>query len=294
MSFTTQMMTFIAVVEAKSFTQAARRLSITPTAVSKQIKQLEEHLTQQLLERDTRKVKVTEIGEQFYTHCKRVEQEVMAAKTFIRSQSIEPQGQLRILCAMIFANTYLIKNLQIFHERYPKIQLNIELAERIPDREDENFDILVGFSLLPQIPIQLRSRPLLKTRYVLCAAPHYLKKNGTPKVLDDLQQHQLISHPLRTPINLIRVQKGTEVYMPPPEIVINSLDALVTLCCEGAGILLATEMQVGELLQREKLIRLLPDYPWQEVSMYLFYRYLEYEQQKVRCFIDFCLEVIEK
>lgn len=292
MNLYNQMMAFIAVVEENSFTRAAEKLNVTTTAISKQIKQLENHVGQQLLDRNTRKVKITEIGQRFYDHCKRVEQETKAAEAFIQSQSEEPQGRLRIRCAIMFAKVYLIKHLQEFRERYPLIQVEIDLADRIPDMEREEFDIVAGFKMRPEIDLQLRHRKLLSTRYLLCASKSYLEKYGTPRTPTDLKQHCFINHPLRQPINLINFKDGTQIYTKPPEIVINELDALIGICCDGAGILLVCDIQVSHLLKTGKLIQLLPNYPLEELSVYLFYRHSEYEQRKVRCFIDFVLEKI--
>src|SRR6185312_8734165 len=169
------------------------------------------------------------------------EQEIMNTEGFIQAQQEEPQGRLRILCSLFFAHSHLIDHLHEFHAHYPRLQLEIELAERVPDMGREDFDILLGFSLLPQINANLRQRKLLTTQYVLCAAPSYLKKYGAPKTPQDLKQHKLINHPLRQPTNLIRFQDGTQIYMRPPEILINSIDDLTILCCNGAGILQTTE-----------------------------------------------------
>ena len=145
------MMTFVAVVEESSFTRAADKLAVTPTAISKQIKQLEGQLGQQLLDRDTRKGKVTEIGQRFYEHCKRIEHEMKVAAAFVQSQHEEPQGRLRISCSLMFAHAYLVKHLHEFSERYPTLQLEVEVADRIPDMEREDFDLLIGFKIMPQI-----------------------------------------------------------------------------------------------------------------------------------------------
>ena len=292
MSIYSEIQAFIAVVEEQSFTKAANKLAVTPTAISKQIKELESRFHQQLLLRSTRQVSITEIGERFYQHCKRVEQEIGAVWQFIQFQQVEPQGKLRILSSLFFAHSWLLQYLPEFHERYPLIQLEIELADRIPDIEREGFDLLIGFSLLPQIDPQLRSRRLLTTHYMLCASETYLQKYGVPYIPLDLKKHKLINHPLREPSHLVRFKDGTQIYMDPPDILINDMEALIALCCEGMGILMVSEIQVAEILKQNKLIHLLPDYPMDDVSVYLFYRHTEYEQNKIRCFIDFLLEKI--
>jgi DNA-binding transcriptional LysR family regulator len=285
-----QILTFIAVAEEHSFTRAAKRLSITTTAVSKQIKLLEQQLGQQLLVRDTRNTLITEVGEQFYSHCKRIEEEMQAAENFIQAQTMEPQGTLRILCSLMFAQSHLVNYLYEFHQLYPRVQLNIELADRIPDMEREHFDLLVGFRIYPETLQNLRQRPLYTTKLLLCASPSYLQKNGTPLTIEDLMQHKLLNHPLRQPNNLIQFADGKEVYMPAPEIIINSVDGLITLCSKGVGMLLVGEIQVRDLLRQKQLIVVLPNHPINKVSLNLFYRFSEYEQRKVRCFIDFLLE----
>lgn len=286
-------LTFIAVVEEQSFTKAAAKLGITPTAVSKQIKELEAQFNQQLLTRNTRKVAITEIGERFYSYCKRIQEEAQMAERFIEAQHNEPQGKLRILSSIMCGQAYIIEHLQAFHARYPRIQIELEISDRIPDMEREGIDLLVGFSQFVNISGELRQRKLLDTHYLLCAAPGYLQKCGAIATPEDLKKHKLINHPLRAPLNVITFRNGAQIRMDMPEIVVNNIDALIKLCCDGAGILMVSEMQVRDYLAKKKLLVLLPDYPLQKVSCYLFYRHTKYEQRKVRCFIDFLLEKIK-
>ena len=294
MSFYNQMVTFISVVEEQGFTRAANKLFITPTAVSKQIKLLEARLGQQLLARDTRSVKVTDIGERFYLHCKRISHEVDAAENFIQLQKEEPQGRLRVLCAVAFSQGFLVQRLQAFREKYPQIQLDITIDDRIPNLEQEEFDLVIGNSMLPDSDSNLRYRKLLSSYYVLCASPSYLEKYGTPKTPEDLKSHKLITHPCRQPLNLVRFEDGKEVYMEMPEVVVNNIEALLRLCIDGAGLFYAIEIHVRELIEKKLLRPILPEYPLQQRDIYLFYRAMEYEQIKVRCFIDFFVDECQK
>lgn len=290
MNFFNQILTYIAVIEERSFTAAATRLFITTTAVSKQIKLLEQKIGAQLIERDTRNMRVTDLGERFYLHCKRISTELSAAEDFIQHQQEEPRGLLRVFCSFVSAEIFLIKYLQTFRRSYPLIELHLELGDYFPDMDKENYDIVVGFSMLPQIPTHLRYRKLFTSHYILVAAPDYLKKFGVPITPADIKSHLYINHPLRRPTNLIQFNDGTEIHMSQPGLIINNITALLQVCIDGGGIMLVSDLQARQFIKEGTLTQILPHYPLSDVSIYLFYKSLEYEQKKVLCFIDYYTE----
>ena len=287
MSLAKQMLTFLTVVEQQSFTRAAEKLFLTPTAVSKQIKLLEDKVGQPLLTRTTRSLKITDMGEQFYTHCLRLKTDLDETRAFINSQDQEPRGTLRILSSLYFANAYLIKYLKEFHRLYPRLELYVDIGDRHPDLYQESFDVMIGFRHLGQMTPQLQQRKLQDARFILCASPAYLKERGIPQVPADLLQHTLLNHPARKPNNLVRFKDGTEIFMPAPELIINSLPVLLQLCCEGLGILMVGEMEALDLIQSGKLAQLFPDNPLEDFLVYAFYLDTPHEQQKISCFLDF-------
>lgn len=287
MNLIKSMLIFAAVIENRSITAAAKKLFITPTAVSKQIKQLEQHVGQSLLIRTTRKVEATELGQRFYQQCLQVQQGLAQTKAFIEQQHQEPQGKLTLLVSVYFMHTWLIHQLTAFRQRYPKIELAIDVSDRQPDLAQEHFDLILGFRQVGKDTPQLRQRPLETSYFVLAASPDYLQQHGTPKKPKDLEHHQLINHPARQPINLIRFRDGQEVVLPSPMVVINQMAVLMQLCCEGNGILLLAARDAAPYFASGQLLPVLPKHPLEPFTIYAFYRATPYEQQNIRCLLDF-------
>ena len=144
MSIFTQMMSFIRVVEARSFARAAERLNVSSAAVSKQIGLLEADIGQALLIRSTREVALSELGSQFYAYCKQLEKDMDFADRFVDSLQNEPRGELNVLSSVFFANEFLIPHLLKFQQRYPLVQVNLEINDRIISTTQEKPDVLAG------------------------------------------------------------------------------------------------------------------------------------------------------
>ncbi len=293
-NFVNKMLTFLAVVEEQSFAKAAKKLFITPAAVSKHIKQLETRLEHQLLERNTRYVKVTELGKEFYDYCVKLRTNIVSAEAFMESQHHVLQGKLSILSSLHFADTFLIKHLQEFHELYPRLELYIDIAERYPNLQADNFDIVIGFRSYAPTAEQLRQRKLYTDRLILCASQDYLKCHEKPKAIKDLIHHKWLVHSLHDPHHLVRFKNGTEILPEQTDVSINSMPALIELCRQGAGIFMAHHLLVKDLINSGELVEVLPEYPLADFAVYAFYRPMRHEQKKVRCFIDFYLKKISK
>lgn len=287
MSFYNQIVSFLAVAEEQNFTRAGEKLALTTTAVSKQIKLLEKKLGAQLFTRDTRTVRITEIGERFYLHAKRIAKEIATAEDFVLMQQEVPQGKLRIFCSFVFAELFLIKSLVEFQKRYPLVELEVEMGDYIPDPNKEFYDIIIGFSLEAGIAPNLHYRKLFTNHYVLCASAGYLKEHGEPKTVKELKGHRIINHPLRQPVNTITFTDGTQIYFENLPILINSVTALLQFCKDGAGIFQVSELQANKMLKTGEILQILPQEKFAEINICLFFRPAEYEQKKVRCFIDF-------
>ncbi len=288
------MMTFLEVMKEQSMTKAAQKLFLTPTAVSKQLKQLEEKLGQPLIKRTTRKMEVTELGARFYQHCVDLSLNLEQTEAFIEGYKLEPQGVLKIICSFYFSSLFPPEYYFEFQKKYPLIKLNIEISDRHPDLGQESFDLLLGFRHLGKITSQLKQRKLEESCFVLCAAPSYLKKHGEPKAPKDLEKHELINHPARDPDNLIKFKNGTEIFMPSPKIIINNMEVLIKLGLAGAGILILTQRDAEKYLTSGKLIQLLAKYPLENFIVYGFYQASHYEPVNRRLFLDFVLEKLKK
>ena len=166
-----QMRTLIIVSELGSLAAAARTLGISPAAVSKQLTRMENELGLQLLIRSTRHVELTEIGQNYMVQCQRVLEEVNAAHQLVSNMKAVPHGGLKVVSARHFGMSYIVPHLKEFLALYPRIELDLELAERIPDINVESIDVLIGMSI-PVTGEAIQKR-IATTRYCYCATPKY-------------------------------------------------------------------------------------------------------------------------
>ncbi|HAZ7572965.1 LysR family transcriptional regulator [Legionella sp. PATHC032] len=275
---------FIAVVEEHGFAAAARKFGVSTAAVSRQIARLEAELKAELLVRTTRKLSLTEIGARYYQQCKKALLELNEADIAIANSHNEAVGILNVTSSRYFAMRFILPYLPEFMDLNRKLQIKIELAERFPDLAQESVDVLFGVSM--EGPPELVRKRVSTTRYVLCASPDYLAKNGIPKIPSDLAKHRYITHSMRNPDNLITFKGGEQIYVE-PVLWLNDSRALCECAILGIGIIKLHEYIVAEALQDGRLIEILPEFRESNLSVYLYYQASRYLQPKIRRFIDF-------
>ena len=185
-----EMATFVKVVETESFSETARQLGSTPSAVSRAIARLERALGTRLLHRTTRKLRLSESGQQVYERCVDM---VNAAQAVMESSGqfhIEPQGIIRISVPKAVGHFMLHPYLPEFLALYPKIDIQLLLEDRYIDLIDDGVDLAIRITEQP--PGGLMGRKLIDIDHLICATPEYLQKNGIPQHPHDLKQHQCI------------------------------------------------------------------------------------------------------
>ncbi|GGO79132.1 LysR family transcriptional regulator [Marinobacterium nitratireducens] len=183
---------FVRVVELESFTRAAAEQGVSSSAVSKQVAMLEQHFKARLLHRTTRSLSVTDIGDAVYHQCKRVLSEVSEAENLVAGLQGEPRGQLRISCNMTFGQQVLAKALPDFMARYPDVQLDVTLDDRMPDMVREGYDLMIRIKGQQLADSSLVARKLCDLPMFICAAPGYLAANGWPASPEELKQHNCL------------------------------------------------------------------------------------------------------
>ncbi len=284
-----QIQTFISVAELRSFTKAADKLCVTAMAVSKQVKTLEQTIGEQLFVRSTRKVSMTEFGERFYQQCKGLQNQWQELDSFIQHHKREPQGALRVCVSHAFGKHLLMKRLKAFNDQYRKIKLDIVFSEEpmLTDFQQGRFDILFAFPELPGITDNLKYRLLYKTNNYLCASSDFIQQYGLPNSTEDLVNYKFINHSLRHPSNQIPLADGGRIMTSQPEIVMNSFESLMTACRDGLGIFLTGDLLADKYLKDGTLLQLFPGLNYRQFQLYIFYRPMNYEQPKIRAFIDF-------
>ena len=284
------MKTFMLAVEEGSIAQAARRLDISKAAASKQLIELESELNAQLLHRTSRSLDLTDTGRLFYQSLKNVFSAVADAEAIISHAHDKPSGTLRIASHRYFGERFIMNNINEFMTLYPGLKLDVELGDRFPDIERENFDVLCG--IVNEGPDHLVRKKIATVSHVLCATPDFLAKFGMPKKPDDLKCYRFITHTFRNPDNVLTFKYGKDVY---PEVYIKLNDAQSMLKCalRGLGFIKIFDYFVDNHIKKGELIEILKDYREPPKPLYIFYKQQKFIPIKIRLFIDFLAKKIE-
>lgn len=282
--------TFVLVIEEGSFTGAAKKLSISKAAVSKQISNLERELGVTLLDRSQRKIQLTEIGRKVYEQALRVSDEYQGLRDLLSEMKHEPQGPLHVLCSRSYAQTFIIPQLPRFIKSCPKVQLHLELAERIPDLTKEALDLVLGTSISGQE--NTIQRRIGHTRYILCASPKYLEAHGIPEKIEDLQKHAYITHSARHPADAVILDKGEKIILR-PFLWLNDVESMIACAIQGTGIIRAHDYALKAHLAKGTLREILHQHSQDLAPLYMYYPQKKHLPSSLRAFISFALEAIE-
>jgi DNA-binding transcriptional LysR family regulator len=191
MDISNLMILFVRTVEQGSFSAAARALSRSPSAVSRQIAALEDHLGVRLLNRSSRRVTLTEEGRTFHERCLRIVAEIDDVQAQMAHMAQHVQGTLRVTATVAFAKAHLLPLFPEFLKLYPELALHLELTDRLVDLAEEGVDVAIRFT--EQVEDEsLVARRLVHNRRVVVAAPSYLALHGTPRVPEDLLAHNCL------------------------------------------------------------------------------------------------------
>jgi DNA-binding transcriptional LysR family regulator len=283
----TSMTVFAKVAAARSFSTAAKELGISQATASKHVQTLEDWIGTRLLHRTTRRVGLTETGENFFAQCTRILEDMETARQTGQTDA-NLRGNLRIAAPVDFGSTCLASHLVAFMARHPDVLLNVVLCDRPVDIMEEGFDVAIRCRATQADVTGLivhRFRPL---RFVICAAPSYLAANGTPTVPADLALHPCLTDS-RHPGDMWRFTGpagDTEVRLRGPIKTDNGMlrrEAGLT----GAGVLLTPAFLVEDDIAAGRLVRLLPDYGLPEWTLDAVSTTYRGALPKVRSFITF-------
>jgi DNA-binding transcriptional LysR family regulator len=282
---------FTRVVEAGSFAQAAQRVGVSVSAVSRQVAELEAHLGTRLLNRTTRRLSLTETGRAFHERCVQLLADLDEAEHSAHAGTLTPRGTLRLTAAVTFGARHLAPAIAQFLVRYPEMRFDIELSDRATDLVEEGFDVAVRIGNIGSQ--NLVGRKLGTTRLACCAAPSYLRRHGEPKAPEDLAAHVCLSYeysPLRSTWPF-RDRQGRErnVRIAGP-VRANNGRFLEALAVEGAGICYEPDFIVGPDVRAGRLKPLLSGYVPAASNIYAVYPSRRHLSAKVRVFAGFLVE----
>lgn len=275
---------FIQVVDENGFAAAARKNSISTAAISRQVAALEHELGVELLQRTTRQISLTEMGNEYYQQCKKMLNQLQDAENAIAGSQNEATGILTIASSPHFALRYLLPTLPEFMNANSKLQIRFDFAERFPDLGKEEIDVLFGVSM--DGPPELTRKRITTTQYVLCASPQYLKKFGIPKVPANLVKHRYITHSMRNPDNVITFKDDKKVYVD-PYLRLNDSRVMRECAIKDMGIVKLHDYMVLDALKENNLVEILNEFKEPQQSVYLYFQQRRYLQPKIRKFIDF-------
>ena len=284
---------FTNVVEFEGFSAAASHLGISRASVSKQVIQLEESLGASLLNRTTRRVSVTEVGEAYYERCKRVLAEVEEADLLVEQLHSEPRGTLKVSAPMSFGVAHLGPAVSDFLSEYRELSISLTLNDRFTDLIEEGFDIAIRIA--QSADSSLIARRLSGVRCVMTATPEYLERKGVPTKPQDLSGHQCLSYSylasgLEWPI--FGPNGATSVKVSGP-LKANNGEVLLQAARQNLGIAFLPNFLVREDIQAGVLVPVLEQYRLPELSVYAVSPPNRFPARKVQAFIAFLAERFE-
>ena len=281
------MRVFVAVAEAEGFAPAARRLAMSPAAVTRAVAALEERIGAQLLRRTTRIVRLTEAGGRFLADCKRILAEIDEAESSAAGSHAEPRGQLAVTAPVMFGRMYVAPVALDFLARHPRVTTRLLFLDRVVDLIDEGLDVAIRIAHLPDS--SLRAVQVGSVRRVVCAAPAYLAARGTPRTPADLARHDAIGFSVGALAEPWAFAYG-ETVSPPAQLVVNSNDVAIAAAIAGRGVARVLSYQIAPELRAGTLEIVLADFEPPRVPISVVYAEARRAAAKVRAFVDFAVE----
>jgi DNA-binding transcriptional LysR family regulator len=277
---------FSRVAASGSFTAAAGELGITPSAVSRQVRALEERLGVRLLHRTTRRVSLTAEGRGFYERLRGVLAEATEAEEQVMQQHATLRGPLRIGTPMDFGRAHLAAPLARFAAANPELRLEIAFSDRFVDVVEEGYDLVVRIGDLPDS--SLVARRLAPCRRVLCASPDYLARRGTPRAPDELEGHIAIGYAYESERGWRFTGAGSRERVDVPiRHRVDNGHMLCALAREGLGIALIPTFLAAEDLRAGRVEAILTAFLDADIAIHAVYPHRRQLSNKVRALVDF-------
>lgn len=284
------MMLFLAVVEKKSFTSAAKQFNITKSVVSKRITRLEKTLGVQLLYRSTRKLSLSEVGETLYQRCLKIKEDLYEAEQVIKATHAEPQGRLRISVPASFARLHLVPAIADFMKQYPKVDIEIVIGSAYEDLIEYGIDCAIKIGDLPDSSMVAKQLTVRKMR--VCASPAYLEAHGVPQTPEELANHNCLTHknsPTGNEWHFLKGRKDQRIQVR-GNFSAGSSQVLEKAAVDGIGIVMLPGYMMTKDIQSGDLIRVLEEFCQDEIGIYAVFNQSKHIPPKLRAFIDFLFE----
>jgi DNA-binding transcriptional LysR family regulator len=284
------MRVFQQVVDEGGFAAAARKLDLTPAAVTRLVSDLEKHLGVRLLQRTTRRLSLTPAGEAYLGRLRHILSEIDEADTVVQAQSREMSGKVRILALPVVATHIIAPAIPEFQRQYPEVVLELHVHD-VVDPNVEDYDLTIVTGAVPILSTAI-VRTIIESQAVFCAAPEYLRRHGVPATPQDLQRHRCLR--LRAegtrlrPMTLIDpTEDDRQMEVDVPAVVIaNHTDALMRATLAGAGISSQPADLIAPMLRSGELQRVLAPWITNRISLVAALPSRKFMPARTRAFLD--------
>jgi LysR family transcriptional activator of dmlA len=282
---------FSTLAGAGSLSAAARELGITLPAVSKHLAQIETRLGVPLVRRTTRRMSRTPEGELYLDHARRILGDIDEMEERLGTSKATPSGMLRVNATLGFGRMHVAPLISRFVRRYPQVDVQLQLSVDPPPLADDSFDVCIRFGAPPDA--RVIAKRLAPNRRLLCAAPAYLAKHGTPKAPADLERHNCIG--LRQGqeaygvwrLSRSRGRKDAEAVRIHGNLATNDGEVAVNWALDGHGVLMRAEWDIDRYLRSGRQVQVLPEYYTPDADINAIYPQRHQSAARVRAFVDF-------
>src|SRR5258708_3024510 len=282
---------FAQVVESGSFAKAAERLGLSTSATSRQVAELERELQTWVLNRTSRRVRLSEGGRAYYERVVQLLADLDEAEQEAARAAVVPRGVIKLTTAVNFGVRHVAPAIAAFLARHPEVKFDVSLSERIVDLVEEGFDL--GIRIGSTGTENIVARRLGETRLVPCASPEYLAARGAPQTPEELEKHNCFTYEYASPRNLWRFRdpSGRErAVRVSGNLHSNNGDFLTGAAGRGAGFVLEPAFIVGPAVLAGRLFPRLQAFPPPPLPIYAVYPSRKHLSAKVRLFVDFLVE----
>ena len=277
------MTVFVAVAEEESFAAGARRLAMSPPAVTRAIAALEERLGVKLFNRTTRYVRVTDAGSRYLEDCRRIIHEADEADEVAAGINAQPRGLLAVTAPVMFGRLFVIPGIVDYLSRYPEMEVSAIFLDRVVNLLEEGLDVGIRIGELPDS--SMRAIPVGAIRRVVCASPAYLAENGVPKHPSELAGHFVVAATPVTPTVDWKFAHGIAVHVK-PRLTVTHNDAAIEAILKDIGITRLMSYQVAAYLASGQLQIVLHEFEPAPLPIHVIYREGRNASAKVRAFVD--------
>lgn len=284
------MTVFVAVAEEESFAAAARRLRMSPPAVTRAVAFLEDRLGVRLLTRTTRLVRTTDAGARYLEDARRILLEADEADEAAAGINATPRGHLAVTAPVLFGKIYVMPIAIAYQTTFKETTVSALFVDRVVNLVDEGLDVGIRIGFLPDS--SLRAIRVGQVRRVVCASPAYLKQHGTPQTLAELAQHAVIaatSVSAGAEWTFARGKEKTSVRLS-PRILVNTNDSALEAARSGFGLTRLLSYQVANELAAGTLEAVLTDFEEASLPVHVIHREGRHGSAKVRSFVDLAVE----